>query len=344
MKLVYALNINASIEAESTPDSPTLFSTLVTSSAARESPLRCTCGGSLNNKQGKFDIDSENNLLNSISFNKVTNGLAVNSFTASGVVVKEEMEEKPSFLNDLVDDKNLKNDYTSLLQEPTTQANNNVNNNNNNNSQLGHFVNVNPGFQVIHIDIFIIEIGQRASALFRAKLGKLHFFFSQIKMEIPGAVSSSSSSAITPQTIETNGNSNSNQSSSRQVESNSDDPLAAIMNQTIFGGIINDSLNCFEVCSILYFTGDSMNTMFIQVNTNSFLSTQNSNITTNNGNVGKDISKGGKDGEVTPGAEDIPITPDDDDLNTSYSCDICSKPVKGKVMLQVNYANTFCIL
>ena len=176
MKLVYALNINASIEAESTPDSPTLFSTLVTSSAARESPLRCTCGGSLNNKQGKFDIDSENNLLNSISFNKVTNGLAVNSFTASGVVVKEEMEEKPSFLNDLVDDKNLKNDYTSLLQEPTTQANNNVNNNNNNNSQLGHFVNVNPGFQVIHIDIFIIEIGQRASALFRAKLGKSFTF------------------------------------------------------------------------------------------------------------------------------------------------------------------------
>merc|ERR1719433_2339689 len=89
------------------------------------------------------------------------------------------------------------------------------------------------------------------------------------------------------------------------------------MNQTIFGG-------------------DSMNTMFIQVNTNSFLSTQNSNITTNNGNVGKDISKGGKDGEVTPGAEDIPITPDDDDLNTSYSCDICNRSIKGKVMLQAH--------
>ena len=86
-----------------------------------------------------------------------------------------------------------------------------------------------------------------------------------------------------------------------------------------------------------------MNTMFIQVNTNSFLSTQNSNITTNNANVGKDMAKAGKEGEgVTvssggPGAEDIPITPDDDDLNTSYSCDICSKPVKGKVMLQVKY-------
>ena len=90
-----------------------------------------------------------------------------------------------------------------------------------------------------------------------------------------------------------------------------------------------------------------MNTMFIQVNTNSFLSTQNSNISSNNGNVGKDISKCGKDGDGGtvgnggPGAEDIPITPDDDDLNTSYSCDICSKPVKGKVMLQVKYYITF---
>ena len=84
-----------------------------------------------------------------------------------------------------------------------------------------------------------------------------------------------------------------------------------------------------------------MNTMFIQVNTNSFLSAQNSNMTSNNGNVGKDLNKCGKEGEGGvvgggPGAEDIPITPDDDDLNTSYSCDICSKPVKGKVMLQVN--------
>lgn len=146
MKLVYALNINASIEAESTPDSPTLFNTLIRSSSAQLNsvPMTCNCGGSLNSKNGKFDIDSENNLLNSISFNKVTNGLAVNSFTASGVVVKEELEEKPSFLNDLVDDKTMKNDYTNLLQETTTQSSSNVNNNN----QLGHFVSVNPGFQV----------------------------------------------------------------------------------------------------------------------------------------------------------------------------------------------------
>ena len=146
MKLVYALNINASIEAESTPDSPTLFNTLIRSSSAHLNPgqTTCSCGGSLTNSNGKYDIDSENNLLNSISFNKVTNGLAVNSFTASGVVVKEELEEKPNFLNDLVDDKTLKNDYSNLLQESANQPSTNVNNNN----QLGHFVSVNPGFQV----------------------------------------------------------------------------------------------------------------------------------------------------------------------------------------------------
>ena len=163
-------------------------------------------------------------------------------------------------------------------------------------------------------------------------------------MEIPGSVSAPASSAITPETVDTN--TNSNQSSSRQVENNSDDPLAAIMNQTIFGGSNIKFKHSFERFSIFYIPGDSMNTMFIQVNTNSFLSTQNSNITTNNANVGKDMAKAGKEGEgVTvssggPGAEDIPITPDDDDLNTSYSCDICSKPVKGKVMLQVKY---FCL-
>ena len=163
MKLVYALNINASIEAESTPDSPTLFNTLIRAPSAQlnTGPTTCTCGGSLSSKTGKFDIDSENNLLNSISFNKVTNGLAVNSFTASGVVVKEELEEKPSFLSDLVDDKNLKADFGSLLSEPSSQqVNPTTTTNNNNNNQLGHFVSVNPGFQVIDVTLFfIIEMG-----------------------------------------------------------------------------------------------------------------------------------------------------------------------------------------
>ena len=54
-------------------------------------------------------------------------------------------------------------------------------------------------------------------------------------MEIPGqGTSTTSGCAMTTQTLPT---SNSNQSSSvRQVDNSSDDPLAAIMNQTIFGG------------------------------------------------------------------------------------------------------------
>ena len=78
MKLVYALNINASIEAESTPESPTLFKTKITTSAPSSSPpptapVTCHCGAQVVvNKNAKFDIDSENNLLNSISFNKVS--------------------------------------------------------------------------------------------------------------------------------------------------------------------------------------------------------------------------------------------------------------------------------
>ena len=79
MKLVYALNINASIDAESTPESPTMFKTKITPSAEPSSPpppapapVTCRCGGQvMGNKNAKFDIDSENNLLNSISFNKV---------------------------------------------------------------------------------------------------------------------------------------------------------------------------------------------------------------------------------------------------------------------------------
>lgn len=121
-----------------------------------------------------------------------SNGLAVNSFTASGVVVKQEMEEKPSFLSEIVDDKGTKTDFGSVLPDAS------------NGNQLGHFVSVTPsqGFQ--------------------------------IKMEIPSASSSGNNSQV-PANSSSNGPSNSNQSP-KQSEGNPDDPLAAIMNQTIFGG------------------------------------------------------------------------------------------------------------
>ena len=94
--------------------------------------------------------DTGQNLL--LKLFQVTNGLAVNSFTASGVVVKEEMDEKPNFLSELtphppssntltLSDKtnNNKTDFSSILPDTPVESNNN---------QLEHFVSVNPGFQV----------------------------------------------------------------------------------------------------------------------------------------------------------------------------------------------------
>ena len=80
-----------------------------------------------------------------------------------------------------------------------------------------------------------------------------------------------------------------------------------------------------------YSAGD---TMFIQVNTNSYLSAQNSNVPAINGKLGKDGSVcKDEDGALMP--DDGAPALEDDDLNVSYNCDTCNKPVKGKVMLQV---------
>ena len=152
MKLVYALNINASIEAESTRELPTQFRTSVTQSQALENSASSNCDTCRFSKKRKLDIDSENNLLNSISLNKMNNGLVVNSFTASGVVVKEEPDEKPNFLNDFVDKQNFNLDGKNLqLGDNKSSYNmlaNGTSTNQANNNQLGHFVSVNPGYQV----------------------------------------------------------------------------------------------------------------------------------------------------------------------------------------------------
>ena len=67
--------------------------------------------------------------------------LAVNSFTASGVVVKEELDEKPSLLPPVeagAGDKEAKTaSLDTLLQAGEADT-----------GQLGHFVSVNQGFQV----------------------------------------------------------------------------------------------------------------------------------------------------------------------------------------------------
>ena len=206
MKLVYALNINASIEAESTVDLPTEFHTLV--SRGHQSLLSgtsLTCDTCRISKKRKLDIDCENNILNSVSFNKIKDNLVVNSLTASGVVIKEEFEEKHNILSELVEKQNfqldgkpleeihdVKSDYNSLLSEEKHGTE--------------HFVSVEPNYQ--------------------------------IKMEIPGQVSTSLNTPTTTTTSSRSNMENTSTSTSNvnNEPSNPDDPLAAIMNQTIFGG------------------------------------------------------------------------------------------------------------
>ena len=58
-----------------------------------------------------------------------------------------------------------------------------------------------------------------------------------------------------------------------------------------------------------------------------------------NANLPKYKGGGGKVDETGPIINEEVVTPsplqEDDDLNVSYTCDICNKQVKGKVMLQV---------
>ena len=83
--------------------------------------------------------------------------LVVNSLTASGVEVKQEPEEKPQCEDDSLEQQQQqlgKNSGGSLMKAnsyclsgTSTLSTNSANNN----SQLGHFVSVSPGYQVIHV-------------------------------------------------------------------------------------------------------------------------------------------------------------------------------------------------
>jgi len=92
-----------------------------------------------------------------------------------------------------------------------------------------------------------------------------------------------------------------------------DDPLAAIMNQTIFGG-------------------DSMGISFIQVSTDSFMTDPKSPE-----GASKDPGTPNPDDDARlTDMEELPCVPDDDDLNISYNCEACNRSIKGKVMMQAH--------
>ena len=164
-----------------------------------------------------------------------------------------------------------------------------------------------------------------------------------------GAASVTSSSAVSPAAQAQRPAAEAG--ASKAVDTSSDDPLAAIMNQTIFGGRICGNLLLFCSLQTMLFCqqdislvhkiifphclGDSMNTMFIQVNTDSYLSSENSGMVGINGSQEQGFCKEEDGGMIT---DEGAFMSEDDDLNVSYTCDICNKSIKGKVMLQVNTA------
>ena len=259
MKLVYALNINASIEAESTGAQPTVLGTTVMPVKEESEECGTCCSSSKRRKR-----DSENNLLSVGNLNRPA--LAVNSLTASGVVVKEEMDEKPQVHESFSLGEGV---LASGVTGPgTNQANNNL---------TSHFVSVESGYQ--------------------------------IKIEGAGG---GLASLPQPSAIPAGGADSSNPAPPEAArDAASDDPLAAIMNQTIFGG-------------------DTMNTMFIQVSADSFMSEPKSPDGKGPGTPNPD-----DDSRLTD-MEELPCVPDDDDLNISYNCEACNRSIKGKVMMQAH--------
>jgi hypothetical protein len=267
MKLVYALNISAEAEAETTQALPTIFRPLQVLAGPEEAACGLCCPAGKRRKR-----DSENNLLSVGNLNKPA--LAVNSLTASGVVVKEELEEKHE----------VKVHETFSLGEgvlasgvtgpSTNQANNN---------QLGHFVSVETGYQ--------IKIEDRGSGL----------------AALPPTNAIASPTAASEATVASRAGGGQPDSAS------SDDPLAAIMNQTIFGG-------------------DSMNAMFIQVSADSFMASDPKSPECST----KEPGTPGHDDDGLTDMEEMPCVPDDDDLNISYNCEACNRSIKGKVMMQAH--------
>jgi hypothetical protein len=161
MKLIYDLEINASIDADKTSAQPSNFelTPVLKNSSSNECDLcrRPRKRSRVDTFESTFEtfFDPGQNMIisrrtsgggggGSMPWRSTPGGLAVNSLTASGVTVKQEPEEKPS-----VEEGEMKR---SLLRTSINALGggtvNTLSSNSVNNNQLGHFVAVNSGYQV----------------------------------------------------------------------------------------------------------------------------------------------------------------------------------------------------
>lgn len=390
MKLVYALNINGLIEAESTKNFPTKFQTVIQSLGKKKrgddcdecgsrkrqkvendpgmefscSELKPQSSGNLNSvmkvngsslsslpklqmqsmsmpripmTQSAKTVPCMSSHVNSMpslsshassmpSLSSHANSMphsgptshsssmsstrVVNSLTASGVVIKEEPEEKPNI---------------SL-------------------SQGTHFVAVSNPVKMEHPTQP-----------------------SYISSSIAGSSSRPTQSNTSPGSILSiagtgTGINNTTTPTQSKEGGGSDDPLAAIMNQTIFGGeamfIVGTQVNGKQYLEI---PGGACVTAGPGLVGGAVKLLEEGSRPTNWGGAGREdvprppvppplqslpphqeedspikgaqSSRGGLTSETV---DDLPCTPDDEDLNISYNCETCNRSIKGRVMLQAH--------
>ncbi|XP_040582814.1 uncharacterized protein [Lepeophtheirus salmonis] len=118
-------------------------------------------------------------------------------------------------------------------------------------------------------------------------------------------------------------------------QGSSDDPLATIMNETIFTETSGGTMYTTENGQVVYATSA---VIAAPVTTSSSAVIAAGNMTlANTGPKKRGKKRNGKENAIlAESVDDLPCAPDDEDINTPYSCENCNKTIKGRVMLQAH--------
>jgi len=110
------------------------------------------------------------------------------------------------------------------------------------------------------------------------------------------------------------------------------DPLAAIMNETIFT----------DTSAVYPNTENGQMAFGASGSSSSASSTPHVSTVASKGKKRKGVGgvsgAAGKEPKImTDSIDDVPCTPDDEDINTPYPCEHCNRSIKGRVMLQAHH-------
>eukprot|EP00096_Caligus_rogercresseyi_P000320 TRINITY_DN1072_c3_g1_i1.p1 TRINITY_DN1072_c3_g1~~TRINITY_DN1072_c3_g1_i1.p1 ORF type:complete len:776 (-),score=325.35 TRINITY_DN1072_c3_g1_i1:1961-4288(-) len=302
MKLVYALNINASIEAESTNEKPTTFSAPALSLHAEK-------------------VVSAAALFNAASHHPSAGGLQ--HLSPSSLPHSQHQHQQHVLLSA----SSASPAKIPRLGQTLTLASNH--------GTLHHHK-VSPGALPIQLPQTPVPLvnGISPSALPNQPVKPESVSYIQIdpttglsyKMEMPNGQHlttvpvSSAVAAVTGQ------------------QGSSDDPLATIMNETIFTETSGGTMYTTENGQVVYATS-AVIAAPVNTTTSSAVIQGAPPSSVVGGLVSKKRGKkrNGKENAIlAESVDDLPCAPDDEDINTPYSCENCNKTIKGRVMLQAH--------